>query len=233
MIIYTSIFWYLIYRCDHAMIIYGYFLFTFTCEGPSWLWSNGSWIYNYLCNQCLSQLMLCVRIPLMARCARYNIMWSSLIVTCDSRGFSTGTTVFSINKPDRHDITEILLKVALSTITLTLTPLNCAVGSLINTKIIHFECCSCNLYDQSLSVNYQRSIVLLYLIASVQCINIDESGQINYLDKVEQINLCIAHSFRGVLLIIFCIIFIKDSVLYPIETYLSQTLFYNILEPCS
>jgi hypothetical protein len=69
-----------------------------------------------------------------------------------------------------------------------------------------FECCSCNLYDQSLSVNYQRSIVLLYLIASVQCINIDESGQINYLDKVEQINLCIAHSFRGVLLIIFCII---------------------------
>jgi hypothetical protein len=58
-----------------------------------------------------------------------------------------------------------------------------------------------------------------YLIASVQCINIDESGQINYLDKVEQINLCIAHSFRGVLLIIFCIIFIKDSVVYPIETY--------------
>ena len=25
-------------------------------EGPLWSWSYGSWIYNYLCNQCLSQL---------------------------------------------------------------------------------------------------------------------------------------------------------------------------------
>jgi len=24
------------------------------CFGPSWSWSYGSWIYNYLCNQCLS-----------------------------------------------------------------------------------------------------------------------------------------------------------------------------------
>jgi hypothetical protein len=24
--------------------------------GPSWLWSYGSWIYNYLCNQCPSPL---------------------------------------------------------------------------------------------------------------------------------------------------------------------------------
>jgi len=23
---------------------------------PSWSWSYGSWIYNYLCNQCLSPL---------------------------------------------------------------------------------------------------------------------------------------------------------------------------------
>ena len=28
----------------------------------------GSWIYNYLCNQCLSPLKLWVRIPFMARC---------------------------------------------------------------------------------------------------------------------------------------------------------------------
>ena len=33
------------------------------------------WIYNYLCNQCLSPLKLWVRIPFMARCTRYNIMW--------------------------------------------------------------------------------------------------------------------------------------------------------------
>ena len=35
---------------------------------PSWPWSYGSWIYNYLCNQCLSPLMLCVRISIRARC---------------------------------------------------------------------------------------------------------------------------------------------------------------------
>jgi hypothetical protein len=26
-------------------------------KGPLWLWSYGSWIYNYLCNQCLSPLI--------------------------------------------------------------------------------------------------------------------------------------------------------------------------------
>jgi hypothetical protein len=50
-------------------------------HGPSW--SHGSWIYNYLCNQCLSPLTLWVRNLFMARCPRYNIMWQSLSVTCD------------------------------------------------------------------------------------------------------------------------------------------------------
>ena len=36
--------------------------------------------------------------------------------------FSPGTPVSSINKTDRHDITELLLKVALNIITLTLKP---------------------------------------------------------------------------------------------------------------
>ena len=58
--------------------------------GQSWLWLYGSWIYNYLCNQCLSPLTW-VWILLMVTYTRYN------------------------------DITEILLKVALNTITLTLT----------------------------------------------------------------------------------------------------------------
>jgi hypothetical protein len=35
--------------------------------------------------------------------------------------FSPGTSVSFTNKTDRHDITEILLKVALNTITITLT----------------------------------------------------------------------------------------------------------------
>jgi len=43
-------------------------------QGQSWSWSYGSWIRNYLCNQCLSPLKLWVRIPLVARCTRYNIM---------------------------------------------------------------------------------------------------------------------------------------------------------------
>jgi len=30
--------------------------------------SYGSWIYNYLCNQCLAPLMLWVQLPLSARC---------------------------------------------------------------------------------------------------------------------------------------------------------------------
>ena len=38
----------------------------------SWSCSYCSWIYNYLCNQCLSPRTLWVRIP---RCTRYNIMW--------------------------------------------------------------------------------------------------------------------------------------------------------------
>jgi hypothetical protein len=36
----------------------------------SWWWSYGSWIYNYLCNRCLSPLTLWVWIPLMVCCCK-------------------------------------------------------------------------------------------------------------------------------------------------------------------
>jgi len=36
-------------------------------KGLSWPWSYSSWIYNYLCNQCLLPLMLWVRISIRAR----------------------------------------------------------------------------------------------------------------------------------------------------------------------
>jgi hypothetical protein len=49
--------------------------------------------------------------PAQERYNRYNIMWW--------RWLTPGTPVFSTNKTDRHDITEILLKVALYTITLS------------------------------------------------------------------------------------------------------------------
>ena len=42
------------------------------------------------------------------------------MVGATGRWFSTGTPVFSTNKVDHHDTAEILLKVALNTIIITL-----------------------------------------------------------------------------------------------------------------
>jgi hypothetical protein len=78
-----------------------------------------SWIYNYLCNQCLSPLKFWVRAPL----------WQSVLDTtlCDKvcqwltagRWFSPWTLVSSINKTAYHDIPAILMKVTLNTINQT------------------------------------------------------------------------------------------------------------------
>ena len=89
---------------------------SYSKEGPSW-----SWIYNYLCNQCLCPLMLSVRIPL-----RRDVLNTIL---CDKvcqwlatdLWFSLCTPVSSTNKTVCHNITEILLKVALNIITITIT----------------------------------------------------------------------------------------------------------------
>ena len=85
-----------------------------------WSWSSGSWIYNYLCNQWLLTLTLCFWTPLRRGVLEYN--FNFLYVTkfflwlTVGWWFSPNTLVSSTNKPDRHDITEILLKVALNTI---------------------------------------------------------------------------------------------------------------------
>jgi hypothetical protein len=88
------------------------------------LWSYGFWIYNYLCNQCLSPLMLWVRTPFMARWGVFDTTFSDKFSQwlATGRWFSLGTPVSSINKIEPHDITEILLKVALNTINLILNP---------------------------------------------------------------------------------------------------------------
>jgi hypothetical protein len=75
---------------------------------------------NYMYNQCLSPLKLWVG----------TRSWRGVLDTtlCDKvcqwlatgRRFSPGIPVSSINTIDRHDITEILLKVALNTINQTL-----------------------------------------------------------------------------------------------------------------
>jgi hypothetical protein len=76
---------------------------------------DGSWIYNHLCNQCLSPLKLWVWILLIARCTLCDKVYQWLAIC---RWFSAGTPVSSTNKTGSHDITEILLKVASNTITL-------------------------------------------------------------------------------------------------------------------
>ena len=91
--------------------------FSFTPWGPSWKWWYGSWIYNYICHQCPLPLMLWVRIPFGAR---YTILCDT-VCQCfvAGRWLSPGTPVSPTNKTDSHDITKILLKVALNTIDIT------------------------------------------------------------------------------------------------------------------
>jgi hypothetical protein len=56
----------------------------------------GSWIYNYLCNQCLSPLMLWVRISIRARCTTLCDKVCQWLAT--GRWFSLGPPVSSTNK---------------------------------------------------------------------------------------------------------------------------------------
>ena len=78
-------------------ICYGYQVW----EGPSWLWSYGSWIYNYLCNQCPTPLMLWVRISTRVRCTTLCDEAYQWLPT--GRWFSPGTPISSTNKTDSHD----------------------------------------------------------------------------------------------------------------------------------
>ena len=84
------------------------------------IWGRGG--TDYLSNQCQSPLKLWVWNPLMSRCIWYSIMWQSLSVTCDRLVVFSWYSSFSTNKTDHQDVTEILLKVKLNTITLTSNP---------------------------------------------------------------------------------------------------------------
>ena len=79
----------------------------------------GGWIYNYLCNQFLSPRINGEFESRSSWGTRYNIVWSSCQWLTTGRWFSLGTPVSSTKTNERHDITDILLKVALNTITLT------------------------------------------------------------------------------------------------------------------
>jgi hypothetical protein len=88
-----------------------------TITKPFLLWTYGTWIYNYLCNQCPSPLKLWVLIPLMAKCTFCDEVCQWLAA---GLLFSSDTSVSTTNKTECHDITAILLKVVLVIITLTL-----------------------------------------------------------------------------------------------------------------
>jgi hypothetical protein len=86
-------------------------------RGLSWSSSYGTWIYNYLCNQCLSSLTLCVQ----ARCTIIQHYVIKFVSDLRQVGGFLRVLRFPLdtnigNKTDRHDITEILLNVALSSI---------------------------------------------------------------------------------------------------------------------
>ena len=83
-------------------------------QDSSWPWSHDSWIYSYLGNHCLPPQMLCVRISITAKCTTLCDKVCQWLAT--GRWFSPGPSASSTNRTDRHDITEILLKVALNTI---------------------------------------------------------------------------------------------------------------------
>ena len=76
------------------------------------------WNYNKIYTN-ISPMMLWVRISIRARCTTLCDKVCPWLAT--GRWFSPGLSVSPANKSDRHEITEILLKVALSTIKQTNT----------------------------------------------------------------------------------------------------------------
>jgi hypothetical protein len=91
-------------------------------RGSSWCWSYGSWIYSYLCNQ-----------------------WHAT-----GWWFSSGTRVSSTYETDCHDITEILLKVALNTIAIaTRIKIICYLTSTIKLKgYVSFKVSSIGIHNR-------------------------------------------------------------------------------------
>jgi Na+/pantothenate symporter len=135
-----------------------------------------SCIYNYLCNQCISPLMLWVLIPLMPCLLKTTLCDKVCQWLAAGRWFSPGTLISSINKTDRYDKAEIMLKVALTTCTITLTLADLAiVRSNIMLSFI-FVMVSCNFKEINTDILFFL-IVCLYLycryISSYQSDRID------------------------------------------------------------
>ena len=87
-------------------------------DKSSWQWSYGSWIYIYVCNQCLSLIALWVQILLRLRSGVLDTILCDKVCQWLAAGqwYSLDVPVSSSNKTEHHDITEILLHVMLNTI---------------------------------------------------------------------------------------------------------------------
>jgi len=102
---------------------------------PSWPWSYGSWIYNYLYKHWCCEFESRIR----ARCTTLCDKVCQWLAT--GRWFSLDPPVSSTNKTDHHDITEILLKVALNTIKQANLPAETSIQFPSVTEYWHFWSC--------------------------------------------------------------------------------------------
>jgi hypothetical protein len=118
---------------------------------PSWLWSYGSLIYNYLCNQCISPLTLWVRIPLRrsvldtALCDKvfgimlglsmlFNTTFNNILFIYLATNFSDGVNKITRRKPPtcHKSLTNFIAKCCIEyTLLWCLSPLSTIFQSIL------------------------------------------------------------------------------------------------------
>jgi len=138
--------------------------------GPSWLWSYGStsWIYHAYHHWCCEFESWSGRGHSTTLCDKV-CQWLAT-----GRWFSPGPPVSSTNKTDRHDITEILLKVALNTIQtnkqtniLPLRELSVYPSICHDIRCILFP--SINIYVCSTLFSFLRCLYCIYIYIDIYC----------------------------------------------------------------
>ena len=158
---------------------------TYTYTHPC-SWSYGSWIYNYLCDQCLSPLKVVSPIPVHAEVysIHYMIKFVSEEEIRQVGGFSPNTPVSSNNKTDLHDIDVILLKVALNTIT-TIPTQTCILYKLTRMYFV-----------ASLSVRFESAPYIqcnTYFLSITSVVWVCKCGHRNVLSKRQAVWMSIFH----------------------------------------
>jgi hypothetical protein len=90
--------WKKIKEIDICPVKYRYLSFHIVFLLLSWSWSYGSWIYNYLCNQCLSPLTLWVWIRFREGVFDTTLCDKVCQLLATGRRFFLGTLISSTNK---------------------------------------------------------------------------------------------------------------------------------------